>query len=120
MSHKNRVDYFVRYCVDCEEVWTLTDKDGNWLIFTDSDGDRNFPLWPHRDLANRCQFAKHREIGALPRSMHLSVFLEQCVADMQKDGVSFGVFYDNNESGYLLVPDVLKKAIEDEIEFHGY
>ena len=115
-SPEERVDYFIRYCADFDEVWGLAVADDQWVIYKDKDGDEIFPLWPNRKLAEICMFDEHKKLNAQPQSIPLANFLSEFVPDMIKQGVSFGIFFDKKREGYILHPNALKKALEEELE----
>lgn len=117
LTQLERYNYFIRYCTDFNEVWGLTvGGEENWVIFKTSNLGEVFPLWPHKDLALECMFQEHRDMGAVPESIPLDIFLEECVKDMEEDNVSFGVFYDLNREGLCVKPDVIKQDFNLEIE----
>jgi hypothetical protein len=113
---KDRLDYFVRYCADFEQVWGLVVGEDNWVLFKDEQGDEIFPIWSHPKLAETCCFEEHRVLNAKPQAMVLNSFLENCIPDMISNNVLFGVFYDKNRTGLSISGENLKIAIEDEIK----
>lgn len=117
LNAKDRVDYFVRQCVDFEEVWGLVLGEDNWITFTDSDGDIIFPLWPNHDLAEFCCFEEHRVLQATPQRISLDAFINQCVSDMENQNVYFGIFYNEKREGLALSANNLKERLESYISF---
>ncbi|WP_459926537.1 DUF2750 domain-containing protein [Flavobacterium covae] len=116
LTELERYHYFIRYCSDFNEVWGLTiDGEDNWLIFKTSNLGDVFPLWPHKDLALECMFQEHREMGAIPTSIPLEIFLKECVKDMEEDKVYFGVFYDLNREGLCVEASVIRQDFESEL-----
>lgn len=115
LSDEERVDFFVRYCVDFGEVWGLVIGKDNWVTFIDSEQDQIFPIWPHHDLALSCCFEEHKEMKAKPQSIKLETFLEKCVPDMLEQNIYFGVFYDENKKGLAIPAKELKTLLENQI-----
>lgn len=112
---KERYDFFIRYCADFEEVWGLAVNEDKWVIFKDSEGDEIFPLWPHKNLAEVCCFKEHEQMGAIPQSIPMKEFLDDCLSDMALQHVLIGVFFDKNRKGVAVVPEELKQALQEEI-----
>lgn len=112
---QERYAYFVRYCADFQEVWGLTVGEDGWVIFKDSDGDEIFPLWPDKDLAETCCFEEHKTMGAKPQSISLESFLQNCIPDMIREKIYFGIFYNTSREGMAVDGETLKQALEDEV-----
>lgn len=115
-SPKERYEFFIRYCAGFEEVWGLVVNEVNWIIFKDNEGDEIFPVWPHKDLAEKCIFDEHNDIGAIPKSITLQSFLEMCAPDMASQNVYFGVFYDTKRQGLVVTADKIKADLQREVE----
>ena len=118
LSSEDRVEYFVRYCADFEEIWGLTVDDNNWIIFKDAEGDEIFPLWPHKDLADFCAFDEHKEMGAKPSSISIYSFIEEFIGDPSLKDVYFGIFYNKNREALVLKGETLKEELEAELDKH--
>lgn len=115
LSPEERLEYFVRYCADFEQVWGLVVEEEDWILFKDQQGKEIFPIWPHESLAQFCCFQEFKQLNAKPQKMTLSSFLEKCIPDMITSNVLFGVFYDTNRIGLTVDGDYLKLVIEEEI-----
>ena len=115
-SVEQRYEYFIRYCSDFEQVWGLVVEEDNWVIFKDNDGNEIFPLWPHHDLAEKCCFHEHKEMGAIPQAINLDSFINNCIPDMNNEGVVFGIFYDEFREGMIVDGNLLKEDILNETE----
>lgn len=116
LNSEERVEYFLRYCADWEQVWGLTIGEGNWVIFKDSEGDEIFPLWPHQDLAEFCAFEEHKEMNAKPSSISIYKFIEDFIGDTDLQNVYYGIFYNTNREALVLEGKTLKIEIEKELE----
>ncbi|SHJ67633.1 DUF2750 domain-containing protein [Aquimarina spongiae] len=116
LSNEERVEYFVRYCADFEEVWGLAVDDNDWIIFEDLEGDKIFPLWPHKDLADFCAFEEHKEMGAKPRSISVYTFIKEFMDDPGLEDVYFGIFYNKDREALVLKGETLKQELEEELE----
>lgn len=116
LSNKERVEYFIRYCSDFEEVWGLTTNKDNWIIFKDTDGDEIFPLWPHKELAELCAFEEHKEMGVKPQSISIYSFIEEYIEDPDLKGVYYGIFYNDKREAIVLEGKTLKKELEEELK----
>ena len=114
-SEQERFDYFVRYCSDFYEVWGLVVGEDNWVIFTDKEGNEIFPLWSHKHLASICMFDEHRKMNASAQRISLDVFLEECVPDMKRDEVLFGVFFDLKREALVVTPELLYERVREEL-----
>ncbi|SEB75106.1 Protein of unknown function [Tenacibaculum sp. MAR_2009_124] len=118
LNNEERVEYFIRYCADFEEVWGLSVGKNEWVIFKDADGDEIFPLWSHKDLAEFCAFDEHKEMGAKPSSISVYSFIDEFLDDPDLKNVYFGVFYNKNREALVLKGENLKKELEAELEKH--
>ena len=114
-SPAQRYEYFVRHCADFEQVWGLAVGYDNWIIFKDNDGDEIFPLWPHPELAEKCCFEEHKQMGAKPQAIGLESFIKNCIPDVVSNGVIFGIFYDQLRVGLSVHGEKLKADLEAEI-----
>ncbi len=114
LSNKERVEYFIRYCSDFEEVWGLS-VGQDWIIFKDSEGDEIFPVWPHKDLAEFCAFDEHKEMGAKPRSISIYSFIKDYIGDPRLNNIYFGIFYNKEREAMVLEGDTLKNELELEL-----
>jgi hypothetical protein len=114
LTDDERVDFFIRYCADFEEVWGLVVGKDNWVTFMDYENQKIFPIWPHHDLAEYCCFEEHKQMKAKPQSIKLENFLKKCVPDMLEQNISFGVFFNLNREAKLLNPSFLKEKLEEE------
>ena len=114
-SPEQRFDFFIRYCTDFEQVWGLAVGEDNWVIFKDGEGDEVFPVWPHPDLAEKCCFEEHKEMGATPQSIGLKSFIENCIPDMVSNKVVFGIFFDLEKQAMVVGGDELKVALKNEL-----
>lgn len=113
LSDKDRLDYFIRYVSDFEEIWGLSVGQDNWIIFKDKEDDEIFPIWSHKDLAMQCMFDEHKKMGAKPQSMSIYTFIEQCIPDL--NDVKFGIFYNQKRTAYVLDGKTLKTELLEEL-----
>lgn len=116
LTNQERVDYFMRYCADWEEVWGLAINDDDWIVFKDGDEDEIFPLWPHQDLAEYCAFEEHKEMGAEPRSISIYSFIDDFINDPDLKDVYYGIFYNKEREALVLKGEALKNGLEAELE----
>lgn len=115
LSPNDRYDYFIRNSVGYEKVWVLEVDNSQLVMFNDGE-DTILPVWPIEQLAQHCMFPEHRQMGAKPRCIQLDSFMDNCIPDMIRDKVFFGIFY-NDEMEALIVPgDALKEDMSDQIE----
>lgn len=114
LNAADRYDYFIRHCADFGEIWGLCVGEEDWIIFTDNENEEIFPVWPHPELASLCAFSEHKEMGAIPRIIKIESFLQNCIPDMIRQSVLFGVFYDLNRTAIAVDPGKLKNDLEAE------
>ena len=115
LSTKERYDYFIREVAQFEKIWTIGTDEG-YVIFHDKEGEEILPIWPHRELAEKCIFKEHKEMGATPESILLDSFLKNCIPDMMSDGILFGVFYDDKREALAVGGKKLMQDIKVEVE----
>ena len=115
LTPQQRYDYFIRQVADFEEVWTIAVDDG-YIMFKDNEGDEIFPVWPHKELAELCCFEEHKAMGAFPESIEFGTFVNECIPDMIKGKVYFGVFYDKKRIGMAIDGNQLKEDLESEYD----
>lgn len=115
LSENERFEYFVQQAVNFGEVWTIANEKG-YLIFKGNDKQEIFPVWTARELAERCMFQEHKEMGAVASKISLKSFLEQCIPDMESQGVSFGIFFNDKRAGLVISPEDLRFELDGEID----
>lgn len=111
----DRYEYFIQCCAQYDEVWGLVVGEDGWLIFNDVDGDEIFPVWPTAEHANACCFDEHKQQQALPKAIKLRSFIDNCIPDMHREDILFGVFYDQDGEGLSVEAEMLKGSFEEEL-----
>ena len=113
LNANERYDYFIREVAGFENIWVIGTNDG-YIIFRDKEGDEILPIWPHDELAVRCTFKEHKEMGANPESIPLGSFLNSCIPDMVNNRVLFGVFYNDKREGIVVEGEKLLDDLKKE------
>ena len=115
LAPQRRFEHFVKRVADWEEVWGLKNGKG-WVLLATPDGEEVAPFWPHPDYAQACAVDEWEDCA--PALIGLAAFLERWVPGLARDGRFVSVFATPGSPGILAAADVLKKALEEEIEAH--
>lgn len=113
LDAKERYEYFIREVVQSQEVWTLSTSEG-YVVFKDKEEDEIFPIWPHKELAEKCAFEEFKNMGATAQNISFKPFLERCIPDMVKERVLFGVFYNDKRNGIAIEGEKLLNELNSE------
>lgn len=103
---------FVKVVADRQEVWGLY-REG-WALAQSDEGEKVFPLWPAREYAELCAVSEWDGYKAEP--IELENFLNNLLPQLAIDGVLPGVFYTPTDKGVTPSVNILKAAIEKELE----
>ncbi|RZJ84991.1 MAG: DUF2750 domain-containing protein [Massilia sp.] len=98
---------------DGERLWSLRDPSG-WVASADRAGAPGFPVWPQPDYASAC--ATGVWAGYLPAEIDVHAFMEACLPDMAKRGVSVEVFPTPSARGVWMGPEELQRHLADELD----
>lgn len=77
MDGTERLHYFITRSMECEEVWSLCDRDG-WVARDNG----TMPLWPYRVLAE-----PHAKDGEAADAVSLEHFVYHVLPELQEDGI---------------------------------
>ena len=83
-----RYKYFVKQVVDSERAWGLWQ--GGWALAEDDDGNRTFPIWPHREYAESCSIEEWAGFEA--EEIDLENLIEELLPQLEEDGMQIAVF----------------------------
>lgn len=94
---EKRIAYFYGMVTVDEQVWLLRDRTGD-LILIEGEEDYPFllPVWPSRSFAE--MMAAKIEEPCEAFHMPLSVFINELLADMEKDGTAVTIFPNDRDS----------------------
>lgn len=112
LAGAERYAYFVKHCVDWEEIWGLRDQ-GGWVSAQDETGELRLPVWPHREYARRC--ADHEWAEAAPTAIGLDVWVDGWLSDLEATGRLISVFPLPDGSGVPVEPDRLRRDLQAEM-----
>ncbi len=113
LTPESRLEHFIKRVADWEEVWSLKNS-GGWVLKGTSDGKEVAPFWPHPQYAKAC--AIEGWVDCVPVEIELAAFLQRWIPGLSKDGRLVSVFATPYSSGVVVEAEILKKAIEEEIE----
>jgi len=112
LAGPKRFARFVKVVADRQEVWGLY-REG-WALAQSDEGEKVFPLWPAREYAELCAVSEWDGYKAEP--IELEDFLNNLLPQLAIDGVLPGVFYTPTDKGVTPSVNILKAAIEKELE----
>jgi hypothetical protein len=115
LNPEDRYWYTVQEIVKFEVVWLISFAD-SWVTFVDSESDEILPIWPHREIADRCILEEMKSEGYLVESMDLNSFLNVCLPEMQKGRIFIGVFYDEKREALVIPAEVLESNLCEEMD----
>ena len=114
LAPNERTDYFIREVVNFEEVWTIVDRKGDFILINEKDVKTDiFLVWTHQEFAEFCMFAEQRKQGGIPFKIELDIFINQVLLDLESNSIDVGVFFDENRCGVSMKPLFLKDLIQD-------
>jgi hypothetical protein len=114
---RNRYEYFVKWCVDAEEVWSLA-SDTGWVMAANNEGASVFPVWPHPVYAQAC--AVEGWAGCMPEAVSLFDWIEIWTPGLLADGHQVGVFpVPNDTRGVVVEPSRLAADLSHEEARYG-
>ncbi|WP_409296602.1 DUF2750 domain-containing protein [Peribacillus sp. SCS-26] len=94
---EKRLAYFYSIVVTDEQVWLLRNENGDLLLLED-DEDFSFllPVWPRRSFAEMEAAKLDKSYEAF--NMPLSMFLDDLLMDIEKDGGAASIFPNENDA----------------------
>lgn len=113
MDGKARYHYFLDEAVAAKKVWAVCAEEG-WLVLLTPEGEEYFPLWPHKEHAQKVAdkyYPDHRavEIG-------LDELLDNWMPLFINDNVLAGIFPDMDWSLWVIESVDLQEDLEEELE----
>ena len=104
--------YFVKRCVENEQVWALIDGEDNWAAFGSEDEGVLLCVWPHPRFAEACAYGDWSGREAVP--VDLDVFVEEVLPDLIREGTLVAVF-PTEDTAVPVEPERLMKDMAVEI-----
>jgi hypothetical protein len=111
LPEKKRYEHFIKQIADSECIWGLYDLD--WVIIKDKDGNKLFPVWPHKEYVEL--FLKDELLKASPKSIDIFDFIKDFLIKHGKKETSLLVFPSQNSTGFIANTDTLYKDLEEEL-----
>lgn len=107
LTGSERYAHFIKRVADEEQVWGLY-NDG-WALAGLNDTEQTvFPVWPAKDYAELCIMGDWK--GYEPRSIDLSLFMQEIIPDLEQKGILPCIFYLSNNQG---VTPSIKQLLDD-------
>jgi hypothetical protein len=110
LDPERRYEYFVARIVDTEQSWSLAGE-GGWVLGGDSRGAALVPVWPHERYAAACAIDEWE--ADRPKAIPLEEWLERWTAGMARDDRLAAVFPTPKQTGFIVEPRELRRALED-------
>ncbi len=108
MSVEQRYDYFIKQCVELQQVWGLY-SDAGWVILPDN-GDEHFPIWSHAELAS--QWAAGEFADCQPKAVALDEWLAKWLPGMEEDGLLAAVSPNQEGDAIVVAAEELLENIQ--------
>lgn len=99
MDATERLDYFIRECLDSGEVWGLRNDDG-WCGMGTEGGGESIPFWPGEAFA--LLMAEDEWDDCAAESIPLEAFVEEWLPNMDEDGIFAAIFPVPGEASALM------------------
>lgn len=114
LEPQKRYQYFIKKIADFEELWTITDNEGYYVI-NEIDGKLMFSLWPQEE------YVKHFLKSADWSDCEIcSISLEELESDIykfiEKENFLVNVFPVNGKSGFVVNLEELKRDLALELD----
>ncbi|MGU3576858.1 DUF2750 domain-containing protein [Brucellaceae bacterium C25G] len=114
LNSLGRYRYFIKKVADVEEVWGLYDQ--GWSISRTNDGMLVFPCWPAMEYALKC--ATNEWEAYHPKLIPLHDFINDFLPQAAFDGMSLGIF--PNENGENIIANVEALISDIQLELENY
>ncbi len=115
LSPVDRYEYSIREIVKHGIVWVIAEPEGLVTVIG-PDREEELLIWPHREVAKLCAFEELKTATYTIEGVSLDDFLTVILDSLEKDGISIGVFFDDQRVGLVVPCDQIKADLFAEID----
>ena len=113
LSNEDRYWFSTREIIKLEKVWAIASPDF-WVTFVDHENEEVFPIWPSKELAEKCIFEELKVKDYTIESIKYEDFKNMCLQDMRESKILFGVFYNKDKEAVVVNSDDLENDLLEE------
>ena len=110
LSNEDRYWFSTREIIKLEKVWAIASPDF-WVTFVDHENEEVFPIWPSKELAEKCIFEELKVKDYTIESIKYEDFKNMCLQDMRESKILFGVFYNKDKEAVVVNSDDLENDL---------
>ena len=113
LSNEDRYWFSTREIINLEKVWVFASPHF-WVTFVDHENEEVFPIWPSKELAEKCIFEELKVKDYTIESIKYEDFKNMCLQDMRESKILFGVFYNKDKEAVVVNSDDLENDLLEE------
>ncbi|WP_419868696.1 DUF2750 domain-containing protein [Chryseobacterium sp. CT-SW4] len=108
-----RYQYFIKYVADWEVFYTLTDKNGNYIL-SELEGQKLFPVWSAEEFVKLCMISGWE--GTSIKKMNLDDLENEIIDFVANSDYLFNVFPVHDKTGFVVNLDEFSRDLSEELK----